>query len=411
MLDLAHADHTAADGSSLRFLPPSAANSLAALPGVLVPDPSPWKFGVVETRIPIYRVDVNETCSPPIPVFTSDRSGTRKTSIAMSVSNGIRIPGARQRNQLIRFDLDEKEAHVALEQNETIRLLDHHPGSGRSLVLVGFNSLGTGGELAIGTGWDTDKVELSHRRTLLAKKHGLSVPHVRWAKWIDEEHILAVIDQTLGLWNIISGEQLYGIEGIDHRAEPAISGGRRYVAIPSEGAVELFATATGQPLGRIAVEKRVPSVAFSPQGIALAIATSRRLRHWDLPSGTLSADIESRQSLGGDCPIWIDSDLVLSSSGVLLSAFRGVPVWRYDIAATEAAAVGNHVVLFRKVPASELTIVSLPHQEASEAMQWIDASAAEPGNENWHLLGRSVWNAKGWVDEENRISGLPGQQR
>jgi hypothetical protein len=138
----------------------------------------------------------------------------------------------------------------------------------------------------------------------------------------------------------------------------------------------------------------------------LAITTTRRLRNWDLPSAALSADIESRRGLGVDQPIWIDSDLVLSSSGVLLSVFRGLPIWRYDLSASETVSVGKHVVMFRKQPVSELSIVSLPHEGAANAMHWIDTSPADVDKEKWRILGRSAWNAGGWVDSDVQISGL-----
>ncbi len=410
-LDLPAADHVAEDGSSLVFKTFAEVRLLSELPQVLVPDPSATTIAISEARIPIYKVDVNDDCSRPIPITTLSEAGSASTSIVMSVSSGIRIPGEPRRDQLVRFDVEGKQAYAALKHDTTIQLLDHHHASGRSLVLVGFNSLGKGGELAVATGWGQRNVQLSHRRTMKDKKRGLNLPHLRWARWVDEEHVLAVIDQTLGLWNIVSGEQVYGIEGIDYRARPALSGGRRYVAVPYQGAVHLFASASGHPLGRIGVEKRVPSVSFSQEGNALAIVTSRRFRSWDLPSAALSADVESRRSLGGDPPVWIDSDLVLSGSGVLLSAFRGLPVWRYEIAATQTVAHGNHVVMFRKHPISELAIVSLPHPTAIAAMSWVDKSTAKIDDDNWRILGQSAWNANGWVDENVQVSALPSARR
>lgn len=411
-LDLPPAREVAEEGSTLQLSTPAQFTLPSESPRALTPDPSPSTFGVVKGRIAIRKVDVYDKCSRPIPVVTMTESGTRSTSVAMSTSSGIQYPGSRPRNQLVRFDLDEGKSYITFEHPEPIELMDHHVASGRSLLLVGFNSLRKGGELVIATGWDQKRIRLSHRRTLSETIQARSVPHVRWARWVDDEHVIAVIEQTLGLWNIVSGDQVYSMDGIGQRSEPAISGGRRYVAVPYEGSVQLFSTQTGKPLGRIAVDKQVvPGVGFSPRGNTLAVVTSRRMRNWDLASANFSADIESRRSLGTGRPIWIDSDLILSSSGVLLSVFRGLPLWSYDVAGTERVTIGKHVALFRKHPVSELTVLSLPHDAATDAMYWLDNSPTKVDTEKWRVLGRSIWKADGWTDRDVQISAAADRLR
>jgi hypothetical protein len=96
---------------------------------------------------------------------------------------------------------------------------------------------------------------------------------------------------------------------------------------------------------------------------------------------------------------------------VLLSVFRGLPIWRYDISASETVSIGQHVVMFRKQPVSELSIVSLPHEGAASAMRWIDNSPADVDNQKWRVAGTSVWNASGWQDRDVQVSALPIQFR
>lgn len=409
ILDLPPADEVAEEGSFIQLGSVTSTSLSTQLPKSLPADRSPWSFAVAKTRIPILKVDNYDNCSRPLPMTVRTETGTRRTAIAMSVSRGLWIPGEAPRHQLIRFDADDGRSVVTLEHDDTIKLLDHHEQSNRSLLLVGHNSLGEGGELQIGTGWGDGNIQLHHRRKLSKKKSaGGKVPHLRWARWVDDEHFLAVIDQTLGLWNIVSGDQVYRMDGIHYRAGPAISGGRRYVAVPFQGSVQLFETRSGKPIGRIRLENQVPSVSFSPDGSTLAIATTRRLRNWDLRSASLSADIESRRGLGNGQPVWINSDLVLSSSGVLLSVFRGLPIWRYDLSSSETVSVGKHLAMFRKHPVSELSIVSLPHQGAVDAMHWIDNSPTEVRKDKWRILGRSDWKARGgWTDHDVQVSALP----
>jgi hypothetical protein len=414
-LDLAPAETVAADGSILSWQGSVQKTSSATLTHALLPDPSaaecpsPAECTVQAARFRLYNVDNSDHCSRPMPVFVSSSSGQQRTAMAMSISSAVRFPGQRGANQLIRFNVETQKAIGVFDHPSKIRLIDHHLTSGRSLLLVGFDSLGHGGELAIGSGWDR-RFRLSHTRKL-AGTHRASAPVLRWARWVDDEHFLAVIDQTLGLWNIVSGEQLYRINEIDHRAQPAISAGRRLIAVPYEGEVQLFATATGLPLGRIQVEKQVPGVSFSPQADRLAIVTSRRLRTWHLPAAEISSEIESPRNLGTDQPAWIDSDLILSSSGVLSSVIRELPIWRYDIAASDTVAVGNHIAMFRKYPAPELSIAPLPHDGATNAMHWIDTSPATVDKQDWRILGQSSWKAGRWDDRDVQISAAPTQRR
>lgn len=375
-------------------------------PGKLAADPAPEKIAVRDASIQIYNVDIYDTCSTPIPVTTISDSGTRFTSIAMSISRGSGSSIARAKNQLVRFDIEGNNAYVSLNHHEAIRLIDHHAASDRSLVLTGFNSRGHGGQIAIASGWGPSGITLSHLRSigLPSKDVRNPQPSLRWAKWIDDEHFLAVIDKSLGLWNIVSGRRLYQIDGIDYRAIPALSGGRRYLAMPFKGAVVIYQTETGKPLGRITVDRQLPGVSFSPQGDRLAIACSRRLQCWNLTTAEMTDDIASRNILGTKGPIWVDSDLILSSTGVLLSLFRGIPVWRYDISTAEVSSAGNHVVIFRKQTTSELACTTIPHPGAVKAIEWLDANAPKIEPETWQLLGTSQWSTGTWVDENLRVS-------
>jgi len=413
ILKLPPADRQLADFASIEQLPISTVPIPESPPTTLPADPALVKVDVGEANIQIYGVDVYDDCSRPIPVTTISESGTRSTSIVMSICRGSASRDIPSQNQLVRFDIEGKRAYISLNHDETIHLLDHHSASNRSLVMTGFNSLGDGGQIAVATGWGPEGIQLSHIRTIGNQNQDArsNLPELRWARWVDEEHFVAIIDQTLGLWNIVSGRQLYKIDGVSHRAVPAISGGRHYLALPSKGAVTLYETKTGKPLGRISVDRQIPGVSFSPQSDRLAIATSRRMQCWDLVSASLTNEITSRAILGTRSPIWVDSDLVLSSSGVLLSLFRGVPVWQYNISTTEIASIGNHVAIFRKQSASELSSLTIPHSSATEALDWMDSSAPNVDPATWRLLGSSNWKHSAWVDQNVRISATRKRHR
>jgi hypothetical protein len=407
----------ASEGASLQIRPGKAIEAGRRPPASLAPDPSPspidpTQVQVAACRIPTDDVDVYDKCSRPIPILTVDPSGRPVASIAMSISSGLRIPGAPRRNQVLRFDLAGQQAAVVLAHDRAITLLDHHAPSGQTLVLVGFNALGRGGQLAVARGWQQDRLRLGGHRTLAEDDSVAGPSRLEWARWVDRQHVIARIGPSLGLWNLVSGQQIYRIEGIDSRSRPAISAGRRYVAVPAEGGVHLLATGTGRTLGWIDAGKPVvPAVSFSPLGHALAIVTSRQLRTWDLQDAAVATEVSSRRGLGSDPPVWIDSDLVLSSSGVLMSLFRGIPVWRYDLAATDSMPVGSQVAMFRRHPVSELTVLALPHRAATDAMYWIDHSPTRIDTQSWQIPGRSVWEAKGWNDRDVQISAAHARLR
>lgn len=403
-LDLPAAKSVVSNGTVLSWQGPTRTKSPERLVSPLIPDPAPITVDVRAARVRLYNVDNNDYCSQPFPILVKPSAAQEpRTVIGISISSNVWLPGQRGANQLIRFDVENQKAVGVFDYPAKLRLIDHHLSTGRSLVHVGFDSLGKGGELAIGRGWE-GRFRLSHMRKLASAEQ--DAPLLRWGRWVDDEHVIAVVDQTLVLWNIVSGEMLYRIDGIDDRAQPAISGGRRWVAVPYEGEVQLIATATGLSRGRISVEKQVPSVCFSPTGDQLAIATSRHLRVWDLTSPVLASDIKS-QNLGNDPPAWVGSDLILSSSGVLSSVSRQLPVWRYDLAATESVAIGNHVAIFRKYPTPELSVAMFPHAGARQALRLFDQSPTATERQNWRILGRSTWKAGTWDDRDLQISTAP----
>jgi WD40 repeat protein len=285
-----------------------------------------------------------------------------------------------------------------------------------------------GGSLALAEGWDGDNVSVVHRRRLPGvDSSGLKIPELkrstdalrtrsmqtklRWAKMIDGQHVLAHVDNQIVLWNLVSGETVYRIDHVDPRSEPAISGGRRYLAVPRMAGVDLYNLETGKALGRIKVDRQIPGVSFSPYGNSLAIVSSRRIRTWNLVDAALDADIRSREGLGRGSPTWIDHDMLVSSNGILVSQFRGVPIWKYDLTAAKVTRVGKRVAVLRKEPWSQLATLQLPHQAAQKVIQQIDASVVKLDPSQWRVPGRSHWDGGEWVDRTTKVARLPIQRR
>lgn len=374
------------------------------LPGKIAADRAPVVVPIPQMEFDTGKIDAYDNCSAPISVGSVDAP-----ALGISISNGFSVPGksAASTNRLVRFDAETGKTATIWRSPDRIKLHDHHTPSGRSLVMVGFNPLGHGGRLAIATGWDQASISIQYEREFPNDESLGKFPHVRWARMIDDECAVAVVDQDLIGINMVSGKVLYSIRGVSHKCLPDISGGRRYLAIPFVGGVDVIDTIDGEALGRIPTGKNImPSVKFSPIGHALAIVTPRRLRVWGLEEGTLLGEVESRRSLGSREPIWIDHDLVMSSSGILLSIFRGLGVWRYEMAGVETCNAGDHIAVLRKHPTSGLTVRNFPHEGAIKAMQWVDTIKETPKPKTWRVPGYSTWAENKWADRDMRISKL-----
>ena len=401
----------------------SRASVMAELPKSLPADRSPVSLGCPPTVIPIHDLDFNDHVSRPIAVQTTSNANARRTSIAFSISRPAPLESVATRNQILRCDFSDHHPMVVMQHDRSLRLLDHDHVSGNSLILLDSGPVGEGGFLSSATGWDVGNLNVTQRRTLPESKESapwlsssgssqiLSPMKLSWARWVDDQHAIAKVDQSIVLWNLVSGEPLYRIDRIDSRSTPALSGGKRYLAVPRDGMVDLHETRTGKHLGRIRVERQLPAVSFSPYGNALAIVTTRRVRVWDLPAASLAQDVQIREGLGSEPPVWIDHDLLLSGSGVLVSLFRGLPVWKYDVTGCQISKLGKHVAILRKVPLPQLTTVKIPHDQAKQMIQRMDASLMKSAGSKRQILGRSRWDGQQWVDREVRLGALPSRTR
>ena len=407
-LDLPYAAFTAPEGSALTLGVASHRAPPTMLPKELSADPSPDQIPLPETSIEIDRVKSYDVCSRIVQVGTP-----QIPAMGISISSGFRVSGgANSGSRIVMFLPRTKTSRVVYRSQESTTILDHNVHSGRSLVLVGHTPLGDGGSLAIASGWERQEVRLDMLRALPQGDDRAKAPHLRWARWLDEDSLIAAIDDSLVGWNLTSGEPFFRINGIDRKSIPAISGGHRYVAVPTRGYVHLYSTIDGVSLGRIEVEPNaIAGVAFSRHGNALAISTPRRMRVWDLTAASLVSNIESRSSLGIGAPVWINSDLVMSGSGVMISLFRGLPVWRYEFTTSDVASIGGKITLLRKYPQSKLAVLKLPHYGAEQAIEWIDSIPKVDDLQSWQVPGRSTWDRGAWKDRDTRISRRPTLRR
>ena len=403
-LDLPPASFVAAENSTLQVGVVTETNLQVAKPKSNPADPSPYQVILPLSKLAVDDINPYDRCSNLVSVGTSDNP-----AVGMSVTVGFALSGSKLANRIVKFDFAENKTKVIYQSEEPVTLLDHHPGSRQSLVLVDHSSSGQGGRLAIATGWRSDEFQLNYQRRLPGDAEAdegnhRNRPTLRWARWIDEEHIVAILDRSLMGWNLVSGEMIFRIDGVETKSTPALSGGRRYLALPVAGGVQLYETEGGKSLGRIAVEPRVvPAVGFSAQGDSIAITSRRRLVAWDIPNAQQTLQFDSSHSLGSNAPTWVDQDLILTSSGMLVSVQRRAAVWRYHLSGSKTLVGDDNIAIFRARP-TELTTVKMPHQGVDNAIAWLDSQAFAQQKDLSRLLGRSVWDRGSWQDRDVRVS-------
>ena len=394
-------------------LPLSADSPLPESPSQtpLVADAAIDSFSFPPVRLKFGKVDLYDQCSHPIALANQPNDDEQNSAFAISISKGVITPGDPAPNRLLVFDVAEKTARLVWKGKQSIALFDVDQPSGRGLALIGHDRIGKGGHFCVVDQWNHDSIRMRNFRLLPKGSNVGDTRTVHWARWLDSEHFIALIDNTLGVWNILSGKQLYGIDSFDPRTRPALSGGRRTIAVQRTRSIELRNSADGKLLQRIPVaQSQSVGLGFSPDGDRLAITHQRRLEIWDGEALAFESKIESLESLGKRSPIWIDDDLILSSSGVLLSLFRGLPVWRYDMAGVRLSPLGDRFAMFRKEPVSEISLLRFPHRGARNAMEWIDQNSSAISS-NWRVLGRSDWIGGYWSDRNVRLSAEPSDRR
>ena len=236
------------------------------------PDPSPASPKFQQYLRALEGFDAYARVS--MPVLIDPASSTYAVS-AHRLSNAS---ADKEYGKIYLIDPSQKTPKVVLNGKPTVKIIDHHVASGRSLILVGvgdnteragdlviLDKLSTGAPLAL-TRWHLPEFD----------KPGFK-PKVEFAKMLDEQNALVQVNDTMYLWNLMTGDLVFKIDGIRSGANVRLSGTGKYLAIPASGGCRLVDLGKQELMGLVPFPSTLtPEVHFSPNGGRLAMTAGNQ---------------------------------------------------------------------------------------------------------------------------------------
>lgn len=244
-------------------------------------------------------------------------------------------------------------------------VLDYHPVLERLLTVTREKSTADGAARQVLTLWDVAATRkaavpiVSWRAPCGDKQPTARQP---WGRIVDDALVLHRSSrEEITCWDIDAKAARYRLaQYAGHSPVPALSGGRRLIALPDTKRVQVCDTSSGRILASLAVGA-VWGVAFDEAGRRLAVLQGGDVQVHDLadPSSPVPMFRAHGCRANATAIDWAGEDLLLVQSAqglgaVLWSVTHGLPVWRYqwqalqsgDTADDLAERVGDGMLLY-----------------------------------------------------------------
>jgi hypothetical protein len=167
---------------------------------------------------------------------------------------------------------------------------------------------------------------------------------IAWAEWLDEERFLTLnADGMLVLWKLNDNKPsaVYQIDA-SANSEPALSPGRKHLALATPRGIEIFRADDGDILARMGeVRPSAGRLAFSTNGGQLACVTGESVYIWNAQDGKLQRDFDCRELNGGSLT-WLDPMHLLVGGKDVVNLPKRVIAWRYEGAHGSSAPYGGY---------------------------------------------------------------------
>lgn len=192
------------------------------------------------------------------------------------------------------------------------------------------------------------------------------------AAFIDATHVATVNPlQKLAVWELPSCRAVYSV---DHRSQPALSPGGKYLALFDESNYEFRDALTGAARGSVRISGKVQGMSFHPNGQRLALAVSDRggsyLLEVDLASGQIREEVPLPVS--ATRMHWCGEQFVLLDNARLLSLPHKAVAWSYSLPVgvhLPGSGDGRHwyvAVKSQRVPAPQLVAADMPGSDVAQ---------------------------------------------
>ncbi len=182
-------------------------------------------------------------------------------------------------------------------------------------------------------------------------KSWISISEDNWGSWNNWAEIVAknrVLHEwgrhRYVVWDTDNNQEVYRIDQESFfSAQPVLSPGKKYLALPEDKRVRIIESATGNTLASLAIEGgSAAGVGFSPDGQRLAILTGNQMAVWAF--GTANPPARYRADTVGT-PFaatveWVDDNLLLIDRSTLYDLRLELPVWNYSAKTFEVQSDG-----------------------------------------------------------------------
>ncbi|QEG34381.1 SHD1 domain-containing protein [Bythopirellula goksoeyrii] len=208
-----------------------------------------------------------------------------------------------------------------------------------------------------------------------------------WFAWLDDKRLFTVNSEgQLLLWNASDAKANYELM-LDRGVKPLLTAGRRHLVVPTSAGVQFYDADSGDLLAVVGSGNfRNATLAFSPSGRQLAIASNEFIDVFDITTGETTRSFPCRGLGFRDELTWVDEDYLFSAGGLLINVPLRIIAWKFDIrnqlvksfAGTHWMLLDNHA---KKTQA--LVPFELPPPEALEAVKDLsdeDLLVVKPGD-------------------------------
>ncbi|MHB8898848.1 MAG: SHD1 domain-containing protein [Thermoguttaceae bacterium] len=332
--------------------------------GLLVDPAGPVK-PLSSANLEVAPCDAYDKVSPP--VLVDDDAGL----VALSINRNKADEPNSRRGRVFLARLQDRKVDVVCDVPGGFQLLDFEPASGRTLAVSGLDNLSRGGELVLFEGLAEGKMNPVLRRRLPGIDKPGFKPQVRWARLLSDEHAVCLVDNDLFFWNLRTAALQGRVDKVDSAHLPALSPGRRYLAIPRDGGAALVDVVDRSCRGFVRIETSLtPAVAFDREGRRLGLTADNQFLVWDCADGRSECAATLPAHLGGPLLGWVGPNWILTASGRLIRSDLGMTVWTYSIAGgAEATGLVGGILLAKKSNACEISFMPIPHAASEKAAQ------------------------------------------